>query len=107
LPIRWDRSLHEAVVEDLGFDPDNPLVRIEVGHILRMRGSLYPTVFPKRTQARVEELPVPLVEDGNAGRVTSSVNDPILINVLYSLAGLGVLAVGVGLLILRRARRRG
>ena len=106
LPIKWNQSLHRAVVDDLGFDPDNPLVRIEVGHILRMRGSLFPTDLPERERLRVNELPVPLVEDGNTDWVESAVNDPILMNVLYSLAGLGVLVIGTGLLILRKGRRK-
>lgn len=39
LPVRWDQALHTQVAKALGFDPENPLVKIEVSRILGRRGS--------------------------------------------------------------------
>ena len=39
LPVRWDEQLHAQVAKSLGFDPDNPLVKIEVSRIIGRRGS--------------------------------------------------------------------
>lgn len=37
IPGRWDRRLQETAVRTLGFDPENPMVRAEVGRIV-LRG---------------------------------------------------------------------
>lgn len=39
LPIRWAESLEEVVAKNLGFDPENPVVKSEVSGILGRRGS--------------------------------------------------------------------
>ena len=39
LPVRWDQALHAQVAKALGFDPENPMVKIEVSRILGRRGS--------------------------------------------------------------------
>jgi hypothetical protein len=39
LPVRWDDSLHTDLTRALGFDPENPMVKIEVSRILGRRGS--------------------------------------------------------------------
>jgi hypothetical protein len=46
LPARWDESLHQQVVESLGFDPENPMVKMEMVSIIRrgMGGFDYPGV---------------------------------------------------------------
>jgi LPXTG-motif cell wall-anchored protein len=35
LPFRWDTSLEPELVKSLGFDPENPMVKMEVSRILR------------------------------------------------------------------------
>jgi hypothetical protein len=35
LPFRWDRSAQSDLVKSLGFDPENPMVKMEVSQILR------------------------------------------------------------------------
>ncbi len=35
LPVRWDEQLQAQAVKDLGFDPENPMVKMEVSRILR------------------------------------------------------------------------
>ncbi len=39
LPVRWGEALQASAAKALGFDPENPLVKIEVGGILGRRGS--------------------------------------------------------------------
>jgi len=39
LPVRWEPKLHALVTKSLGFDPENPLIKIEVSRILGRRGS--------------------------------------------------------------------
>lgn len=46
LPARWDEELQQKVVESLGFDPENPMVKMEMVSIIRrgMGGSDYPGI---------------------------------------------------------------
>ena len=40
LPSRWSESTYRRVAESLGFDPENPMVRIEAGRILSRYGGV-------------------------------------------------------------------
>jgi hypothetical protein len=46
LPVRWDRKLQEKVAANLGFDPESPMIKMEIGSIVGrgMGGSSYPGV---------------------------------------------------------------
>ncbi|MCL5280484.1 MAG: hypothetical protein M1376_11315 [Planctomycetes bacterium] len=46
LPARWDETLHEKVVQSLGYDPENPMAKMEMVSIIRrgMGGFDYPGV---------------------------------------------------------------
>lgn len=45
LPVRWGQAMYQQVAESLGFDPENPMVKIEAGRILSRYGGLArPTV---------------------------------------------------------------
>ena len=46
LPARWDEGLQQKVVESLGFDPESPMVKMEMVSIIRrgMGGFDYPGV---------------------------------------------------------------
>jgi hypothetical protein len=96
LPIRWNQERRDEVASDLGFDPDNPMVKIEVSQILKLRGALYPMASaPTRTS--IDDLPVPFVEDRESS--------PLMKNVLLALGSLVGLVLIVGLMMLRRAKR--
>ena len=43
LPTKWDSAVQNRVVKNLGFDPENPLVKIEMNRIMRA-GSSFPGV---------------------------------------------------------------
>ncbi len=40
LPMRWDDRARQASAKNLGFDPDNPMVRLEIRKILAMGASV-------------------------------------------------------------------
>ena len=44
LPVKWDEKRQAQVAGLLGFDPENPLVKLEVNRILKMASSSYPGV---------------------------------------------------------------
>lgn len=52
LPVKWDQKRQALVAKLLEFDPENPLVKLEVNRILKMGSSSYPGVpvmFPDST----------------------------------------------------------
>ena len=50
-PIKWDEQTQNIGAENLGFDPDNPMIKMEVSRIIRI-GSLY-----SRSQQAPSSLP--------------------------------------------------
>jgi hypothetical protein len=34
LPAKWDQKTHERAVESLGFDPESPMIKMEIGSII-------------------------------------------------------------------------
>jgi len=38
LPCTWERDFEIKLAESLGFDPQHPMVRMEISHILRKAG---------------------------------------------------------------------
>ncbi|MCP5111939.1 MAG: hypothetical protein GY953_14010 [bacterium] len=100
LPVRWDSKTQAAVAAELGFDPENPLIRTEVSQIMRLRATLYPWALSEREQRTeaIDDLPVPFVED---------TENPALGNLLYTFAGIAGLALlGAVFLLLRASRRQ-
>ena len=109
LPIRWGREVQAQVAEELGFDPENPMVKLEVSQILRMKASLYPDAWanPNRSALTVDDLddlPVPFVED-MPSRGELARENPVTRNLLYLGGALTALVLIVGAFILLRAAR--
>jgi hypothetical protein len=48
LPAKWDQKTHERAVESLGFDPESPMIKMEIGSIIGrgMGGYSYPGMSP-------------------------------------------------------------
>ena len=94
LPIVWGPELQSLVAGELGFDPENPLVKIEVGQIMRLRTSLYPERLPRREVSvrSADELPVPFVEDDSGYAIDS----PVTRSVIWLVGGLSGLVVCIG-----------
>lgn len=113
LPARWDENLQAQAAENLGFDPENPIVKTEISWIVGRGNSSYPGV-PLGYQEIVVE---PQTND-QAGpgeqRIAYSVErtgktERYMLNAVRFVgsivAGLTVLSVGIGLFIVFRARR--
>ena len=54
LPVKWDQKRQAQVAKVLEFDPENPLVKIEVNRILKMGSSSYPNVPVVFTDSTME-----------------------------------------------------
>ncbi len=50
-PIKWDEQTQNIVAKNLGFDPENPMIKMEISRIVRI-GSLY-----RRSQQAPSSLP--------------------------------------------------
>ncbi|UCG55746.1 MAG: hypothetical protein JSU70_12845 [Phycisphaerales bacterium] len=44
LPARWDEQAQELIAKDLGYDPENPMIKMEIASIVRRGYSYYPSV---------------------------------------------------------------
>jgi len=128
LPARWDEAIQQKVVQSLGYDPENPMTKMEIASIIRrgMGGSDYPGVPLDYQEIEVgmegKEDEGQKAEDGSQktedrGQRTeeqkatpSSVGDPpsskVVGQVLAgSLAGMVALVGVVSLVIVLRARK--
>jgi hypothetical protein len=122
LPARWDEVRHAQVAKALGFDPESPLVRIEVGRIVARSGS--PRTPPAPDPAVVlSSDPTPMAGNppadrgrepgpasaprGKAGPETVALVDtaPILSRAWVFVAAMTILVVSGGLFLLRNAGR--
>jgi len=99
LPMRWDQKRQAKVAKSLEFDPENPMVKMEVSRILRKGYSSYPGV-PVRYQDSV--------------RKSESVSEPYSLYenksylpvLLYFIGGLVVITVITSMFIFIKAKRR-
>jgi len=122
LPVRWDEKAQARVAESLGFDPENPMVKMEMSRIIGRGFPSYPGVpfgyqeFVIGTESVNEPeqiLPAP-AQNTASPAAAESVSDesvlaeskPVLQKPLFFIAGLAVLIIAVGLFIVFRAARR-
>jgi hypothetical protein len=123
LPARWTDKMQAQVAENLGFDPENPMIKMEISSIIR-RGSYSHPGVPFGYQELVVE------PDSNTGADQNSLNEveditipksnqvePIaennplseekspLRNTIFLLVGLCVLVLTSGIVILVRAKK--
>ena len=124
LPARWDEPLQQKVVQNLGYDPENPMAKMEMVSIIRrgMGGFDYPGVpleyreievgnaEPEDGGRKMEDRGQK-TEDGEQKTAASSVVRPPSSNVVGqviagSLAGMVALVGVVSLVIVLRAKRR-
>jgi hypothetical protein len=45
VPVKWDEEIQSQLVKSLGFDPENPMVKMEMSMILRKGGGMAPGVY--------------------------------------------------------------
>lgn len=122
LPAKWDGKLLALVAETLEFDPENPMVKMEISGIVRRGYSYYPSLSIDYRELAVDSAPVdeaqqaPAVQAPNdtSSSAVSLVSEQSILaeddspfkKPLYFIVGLTVLIIAGGLLIvLRRARR--
>lgn len=99
LPMKWDHSRQAQVARLLEFDPENPLVKLEVNRILKMGSSSYPGVPVIFTDSTIKS---DLVSDGYVIDEQKS----YLKITLYFILGLATLIVIIGLIILFNAKKK-
>ncbi len=122
LPVRWDEKIQARVAESLGFDPENPMIKMEMSRIIGRGFSSYPGVpfgyqefvvesesvnepeqiLPPQPQNTASPPAVLLRKSEAAGAESESV----LQKPLFLIAVLVVLIIAVGLFIVFRAARR-
>lgn len=122
LPVRWDEKIQASVAESLGFDPENPMVKMEMSRIIGRGFPSYPGVpfgYQEFVVGSVNEPEhiLPVQNQNTASPMSAAVapvseesvlaeSKPVLQKPLFLIAGLAVLIIAVGLFIVFRAARR-
>jgi len=122
LPVRWDEKVQARVAESLGFDPENPMIKMEMSRIIGRGFSSYPGVPFGYQEFVVESVNEP--EQILPAQVQNTVSPPsaaaelvseesvlaeskpVLQKPLFFIVGLAVLIVAVGLFIVFRSARK-
>ncbi len=106
LPVIWDRGIQGQVAEELGFDPESPMVKLEVSQILRLRSRLWPEAADSSSahgaSAATDDFPVPFVEDMEAEERAR----PLVRKLAYQLGFLALVIFAGGAAVMVWARRR-
>lgn len=122
LPVRWDEKLQAKVAESLGFDPENPMIKMEMSRIIGRGYSSYPGVpfgyqeFVVESVNEPEHI-LPVQDQNTASPPFTSVDPvseeavlaeskPVLQKPLFFIVGLAVIIVAVGLFIVFRSARK-
>jgi hypothetical protein len=117
LPVKWDQQIQNRVAKNLGFDPENPMIKMEINRIMR-RGSSYPDVplnyineniNPDSTKQKINETPVKQKVNDNSKTAKSKVTkeSDLFDRFLYITSGLTVLIIAVGIFILYKNKNLG
>jgi hypothetical protein len=106
LPARWDEGLQQEVVESLGFDPENPMIKMEMVSIIRrgMGGFDYPGVpfgyqeiqVGGETPEAYVEPNIPTPEEELAPIIPQAEAGPTDIAMEQGKTGIGILAASLG-----------
>ena len=112
LPLKWDQILQSRIAKNLGFDPENPMIKMEINRILRT-GSSYPGVpmnilseylNSDSLKRNIKETPSKEEIEDSLFETKSTENEGTIIQVFsfYIIISLSILIVGAGLFILLR-----
>jgi hypothetical protein len=106
LPVTWHRTTRDQVADELGFDPESPMVKTEISQILRLRSRLWPepagSTGNRGAAGKVDDFPVPFVEDIEA----QEREDARLRRFVYVSTVTAVVILAAGAVLMIRARRR-
>ena len=122
LPIRWNKEWQDRLVKNLGFDPENPLIKMEIGRIMRT-GYYSPALVNENQNTKSDTSIAPGNEQadhkknsnvtstarpGNprTGESVADVNDSPLQTAIIATACLLLLILMVGLTIFYRKKRK-
>ncbi len=114
LPVKWNDEIIDMTANDLGFDPENPMVKIEVSQILKVNSSMYPavpagyTIEQRDAELRktIPDLPIPFVEDTVGAGPVLAEPSTFPAGPFYIIAALSILVIALGLFVLIRAVRK-
>jgi len=133
LPLVWDKDRQARAAKNLGFDPENPMVKVEVSQILGRRPVVqssftnlddYPTasvgyqeiVVEFEADSNTQWIPFSQIQGQAGGQPAQTqailkssdltTGGSVLIRGVYIISGLAVLIVVSGLIVIARARRR-
>jgi len=119
LPVRWDEGLQQKVVESIGFDPEDPMVKMEMVSIVRrgMGGFDGPSMPLGYREIQVggdaAEDAEQIMGEGVASDPQSAAPNPQLTRggwefriLAVSLGGMAVLVATASVVIVLRARKR-
>jgi hypothetical protein len=124
LLVRWGEERHAQLTKALGFDPESPMVKLEVSRILGRRGSAPPAQMGYQevslepvASGQVQAGATPERAPGETGKAPTQGRSPasrpiqpaegssILGVSLIAVGGLSIIVFAVGLIILWRARK--
>ena len=110
LPVKWGSSLQEKIAANLGFDPESPMIKMEIGSIVGrgMGGSSYPGVpFDYQQPVNVVDTaqPVPARSKPDADNASDAdINFPLR-TMAFVTIGLTVVVVIIGIVVLLRPKK--
>ena len=99
LPVKWDQKRQAQVAKLLEFDPENPMVKLEVNRILKMGSSSYPSIpvmFPDST-LKSDLVPDGYVIDGKKSYLKVT---------LYFIIGFVTLIIIIVLILLFKTKKK-
>ncbi|MBC8181535.1 hypothetical protein H8E88_10470 [candidate division KSB1 bacterium] len=116
LPVKWDQQIQSRVAKNLGFDPENPMIKMEINRILRM-GSSHPGVpmtiineylKPDSSKQNIGEPPSKEknLDSSQSANSTDQVENSTLVLSLYLIFGLSILTFAIGLFIFIKKKNR-
>ncbi len=98
LPVKWDEKTHARLVKHLSFDPENPVIKLDMNRILRkgLAGSPGTPVYPQSqgTNTNNQYDPLYVIDDQS-----------YIIKPLYYLGVLSLLVIIIGLLFVIKRRK--
>lgn len=99
LPLKWDQKRQAQVARLLEFDPENPMVKIEVNRIMKMGSSYYPSIPVMFSDSTLKS---DLVSDG----YIIDEKKTYLKVTLYFILGFVSFIIIISLILLIRAKRK-
>jgi hypothetical protein len=117
LPVKWDQKLQAKAAANLGFDPENPMIKMEISSIVGrgIGGSSYPSVpfgYQSDNDRQVAPVQVKDVAPPAATGKRPDVDNPPVADIYSPLRAAAMVAIGlsavvviIGIVVLLRPKR--